>query len=220
MNNQPTAFDLNKIRYEEIRKALRIKFKKYSIAPVVIVALLALWFIMPMTLTHFAIKAYKRGDYNTAQRWLAPLRITSPERFVIEFNSGTVQTKLQNFDRAERELSTALSIAPPDKKCIAAQNLAASHRARSSKLAENNDAASDTYEAKALDVMKENEECFEGSAAAGGGSSSSSDSAQDNSPTEDQQQQLQQKEQEGRERQEQLAREEEYDASKPQIKPW
>lgn len=216
-NHQP--FDLNKLDYEAIRRRNRRKLLLWSLAPVIIVFLVALWFILPMTLTHQAIGEYKHGNHSAARNWLTPLTWTSPDPFVIAFNSGTVDTKLGKYVVAESELSRALAIASKPRKCMAAQNLVASLQAHAKTLQAKPKEA-DAYNAKASKIIQENPACFKGSAAQGGGSSSSSSSSQSQSPTESQQQQLQQKEQEGRERQAQYARDETFNPDDPSIKRW
>lgn len=214
--NQP--FDLSKLDYKAVRKLKRKKLLLYSAAPVAIVFLLAMWFILPRILTQQAIIDYKQGSFKGARNWLTPLTWTSPEQFVIAFNSGTVDTKLGQYDRAERELTRAVAIAPKDKLCMAAQNLVVSIKTHADTRKEDSKAVKE-LQIKASLVIKEYPDCFKGSAASGGGGGSSS-SAQSQSPSEAQQQQLEQKEQEGRDRKAKYASEEEYDPNNPELKPW
>lgn len=172
-----------------------------------------------MSLTTQAIKEYKKGNYQVARTWLIPLTITSPEPFVAVFNTGTIDTKLKEFDRAEHELTRAVAIAPKPLKCMAAQNLVVSLKAHAD--------ASDIdrlahFQSKINKIISENSKCFpeDKAAASGGGGGSSSSTSTTQSVSDAQQQQLKQKEQEGRERQESYARDEQYDQSKSQIKPW
>lgn len=216
-NHQP--FDLNKMDYETIRQHNRRKLLLWSIAPVVIFFLAALWFILPTILTHQAIGEYKHSNYSAARNWLTPLTWASPDPFVVAFNSGTVDTRLGKYERAETELSRALAIASKPRKCMAAQNLVASLQAHA-KTVSSKPKEAGAYNTKADKIIQENPICFKGSAAQGGGSSSSSSSSQSQSPTESQQQQLQQKEQEGRERQAQYARDETFNPDDPSIKRW
>lgn len=217
MLRQP--FDLSKLNFEAIRRQNRKKLLIRSIVPVVLVFIIAMWFILPRVLTHFAINEYKKGNFSKSRSWLTPLTWTSPEQFVIAFNSGTVDTKLKQYDRAEKELARAVAIAPEDKICMAAQNLVFSIKEHGSTFEKDSKEEAE-YKTKANTVVEKHPDCFKGSAASGGGSSSSSSAAQSQAPTEAQQQQLQQKEQEGRERQAQFAREEEYDPNNPNLKPW
>lgn len=216
---RPADFDLSKIDYKAMRRAKRHKLVLWSAPVVFLVLLVALWFVLPIPLTAQAIKEYKQGNYQAARAWLVPLTITSPEPFVIVFNTGTIDTKLKKFDRAERELTRAVAIAPKPLKCMAAQNLAASLKAHEDssgieKLA--------FFQTKVSKVVSENSKCFpvDKASASGGGGGSSSNTSTSPSVSDAQQQQLQQKEQEGRERQKQYARDEQYDPTKPQIKPW
>lgn len=211
MSSQPFALD--KLNYEALRKRKRRQFLRVSAIPVIVVFLIALWFALPMPLTHLAIGDYKKEGYQNARNWLTPLTWTSPEPFVIAFNSGTVDTKLGNYDAAEEELTRALALAPSEKKCMVAQNLVVALRLHTESVASEPSEAK-VYSTRADTVMRANPDCFKGSAASGGSSSSG------NSPTEAEQQQLEQKEEEGRERQEQFAQEEKYDPNSPQIKPW
>lgn len=213
-------FDLTKLDYETRRKQKRKKLLLWSLPAVIIVFLLAFWFILPRILTHFAISAYKAENYGVARNWLTPLTWTSPEQFVIAFNSGTVDTQLGEYDRAEDELSRAVAIAPNEqKKCMAAQNLVTSLKAHAKSLKSKPKEAR-VYTTKADTVIKENPKCFKGSAASGGGSSQGSSSSQNESPTKSQQQQLEQKEEKGRDRKARFARDEKFDPNDPSIKPW
>jgi predicted Zn-dependent protease len=217
MTKQP--FSLDKINYEAIRRQKRKKLLIRSLVPVVIMFLIALWLILPSLLTHQAIGSYKQGSYQGARKWLTPLTLTSPEPFVIAFNSGTVDTRLAKYDRAEAELTRALAIAPIDKRCMAAQNLVASLRAHATSLGEDDKEAT-VFLKKSLTIISANQICFKGSAASGGSSSQSDSSSDNQALTDTQKQQLQQKEQEGRERQAQYARDETFDPNDPKTKPW
>lgn len=217
MHNQP--FNLDKIDYKAALKQKRRKLLKWSIAPVALVSLLAAWLIAPTPFTLRTIGAYKQGDYTTARAWVTPLTWTSPEPFVAAFNSGTADTRLGKYDRAEKELTRALAIAPREKVCMAAQNLVSSLKAHAAatkaKVKETKE-----YQAKASIVIKAHQECFKGSAAQGGGGGSGESQSDSQAPSDAQQQQLKQKEQEGRDRKAQYATDEEYDPNNPKIKPW
>lgn len=217
MHNKP--FDLDKVDYKAALKQKRLKLLKWSAIPVTITFLIAVWFLLPTLLTHQAINAYKTGNFKSSRNWLTPLTWSSPEPFVAAFDSGTVDTRLGNYDLAEKELTRALAIAPRDKVCMAAQNLVASLKghAVAPKVSTKEKRQ---LQAKANIVIKANPACFVGSAASGGGGGSSDSSSDSQAPSDAQQKQLQQKEQEGRERQEQYATEEEYDPNDPKIKPW
>lgn len=216
MHNRP--FDLTKIDYKAVRKQQRKKLLLYSVIPVIIVFLLALWFLSPSILTHKAIAEYKQGNYKTSRRWLTPLTWTSPEQFVIAFNSGTVDTRLAKYDRAEKELTRAVAIAPSAKVCMAAQNLVFSMNEHSATF---QDAAKEVaqLQAKAKLVVEDHKDCFQGSSSGGGGGGSGA-AEQRQSPSESQTQQLEQKEQEGRDRRSKFASEEKYDPNNPELKPW
>lgn len=217
MSSQP--FDLAKLDFKTIRRQERRKLLVRSAVPVVLVFIVALWFLLPTILTGRAIGNYKHEKNSAARRWLTPLTLTSPEPFVIAFNSGTVDTKQGKYDRAEKELTRAVAIAPEDKRCMAAQNLVISLKAHAESIKSNTKEAT-VLETKATSVMNANQICFKGSAASGGASASSDSAAQSQAPTDAQQQQLQQKEQEGRDRKAQFARDETFNESDPKIKPW
>lgn len=121
MHNRP--FDLNRIDYKAVLKNKRRKLLLWSIPPVAIVFLLALWFILPSILNSQAIGDYKKGDYKPARNWLTPLTWSSPEPFVAAFNSGTTDSRLGKYDLAEKELTRALALAPAGKRCMVVQNL-------------------------------------------------------------------------------------------------
>jgi tetratricopeptide (TPR) repeat protein len=217
MHNQP--FNLDRIDYKAVLKKRRKKLLIWSAPPVAIVFLLALWFVLPTLLTHQAIGAYKKAAYSSSRSWLTPLTWSSPEPFVAAFDSGTVDTRLGQYERAEKELTRALALAPKDKVCMAAQNLVASLKAHGSAI---KDKAKEVkqLQAKANIVIKAHPDCFVGSASQGGGGGSGQAQSDSQAPSEAQQQQLEQKEQEGRERKAKYATEEEYDPSNPKIKPW
>lgn len=223
MPNASQPFDMSKLDYEAIRRYKRRKLLVRSLAPVLTVLLIALWFVLPTTLTHQAIIAYKGQGYSAARRWVIPLTWTSPEPFVIAYNSGTFDARIGNHERAEDELTRAVAAAPNQtKRCMAAQNLAASLQAHAESLRDTPKEA-DAYATKAATVKKENPTCFKGGGGGGGGGGSSSQSdtsSQSQAPTKSQQQQLQQKEQEGRDRKAKFARDEEYNPNDPSIKPW
>ena len=217
MHTRP--FNLEKIDYKTALKRKRRKLLLWSLGPSVLVVLIALWFILPMVLTHQAIGAYKHGSYTTARSWLTPMTWSSPEPFVAAFDSGTVDTRLGNYDRAEKELTRALALAPKDKVCMAAQNLVTSLRLHA-EVTKKSVKESKVYEAKASIVTKAHPDCFKGGSSQGGGGGSGDAQSESQAPSEAQQQQLEQKEQEGRDRQAKYATQEEYDPSNPKIKPW
>lgn len=215
MSNLP--FDLTKLDHDKVRKLQRKTALKWSIAPAVLILLLALWFMLPMPLTYIGIKNYEAGQYDKARWWVTAPTWTSPEPFVAQFNAGTIDVKRGEYKAAEKHLTVALALAPLEKRCMVARNLVISFASHVKSLGK------DTAEAKipaskARNVIRANQECFKGIASSGGGSGSSS--AQEQSPTDTQEQELQQKELKGQERKEQFAQDEEYDAANPRIKPW
>lgn len=224
-------FDLAKMDYETVRRQKRRKLLVWSIIPVIVLLAAALWFLLPSLLTHQAIGAYKRHNYPTARRWLTPLTWTSPEQFVIAFNSGTVDTQLGHYNGAEVELTRALALAPPARVCMVAQNLVYSLEAHANSLKGTmpNDAI--IYYTKALNTIRAHAPCFKGSAAQGriggekqkaqGQAASSSQSQQGGqTPTAIQQQQLQQKEDQGQQRQQQSLLNKTFDPNDPYVKQW
>ena len=219
-------FSMEKINYEVVRKQARRKMLLLSIVPASIIFMIALWFLAPTLLTNKAIDIYTSDKFNRARAWLTPLTWSSPEQFVIAFNSGTVDTQLGRYDIAEKELTHALSLAPPPKRCMVAQNLVSSIEAHGESL-KSQPAEVKVYASKAAVVKKANPTCFKKpppppppGGGGGGGSSSSSTAADSQTPDDAQQKQLQQKEQKGQERQEQFARDETFNADDPKIKPW
>lgn len=150
--------ELSKKQQDEYRLHKRRKLLLYSIPGVVIVTLVSLWFMLPTPLTHQAIKNYNSNKYKTARNWLTPLTWTSPEQFVIAFNSGTVDTRLGNYKKAQSELERALKLAPADKRCMVIQNLSYSLTARAESLKGKNEAAQ--YSAQAKKLKEQNPKCF------------------------------------------------------------
>lgn len=216
MRSKP--FSLDKMAYEAIRRGKRKQMLLWSLPVMIVIFLFSLWFILPSVLTGRSISAYKGSNYSAARNWLTPLTWSSPERFVIAFNSGTADIAKKNYIRAESELSQALALAPADKRCMAARNLVFAFESHAS-TTEHDEKMASKLTTQAKSIRSSNQSCFKGGAS-GGGSGQSSSSATSQSPSEAQQQQLEQKEQEGRDRQEQFARDEEYSPDDPSIKPW
>lgn len=214
-----TVFDKNKLDYEARRKEHRKRLLKKTIIPSVILVLLAGWLIIPYVVTSKTIELYEDANYQAAIAWQSPLRPGSPERFVYYFNTGTIFAQLNRFDESETHLNKALSMAPDDKICMVAENISALHGMRIKSLQDQNK-ATEAYEAKQVEIRKEYPDCFKGSAASGGGGGSSSSNASQNELNEAQQESLKQKEEAGMQRKEALAQEEKYDPSKPELKPW
>ena len=226
MNAALQPFDLAKMDYEANRLKKRRQLLRRSILPVAVVALVALWFLLPTTLTHQAINAYKHQHYKPARHWLTPLTWSSPDSFVAAFNSGTVDTQLGRYDQAQTELTRALALATPRRRCMAVQNLVYSLQAHAKSLPANNKDAN-TYQTKALNLAKTYSNCFGGASGGqqgGGGGSSASSNAQDTdkseAPSLAQQQQLQQLEQQGQERKQQDIYDQTFDPSSPNLKQW
>ncbi len=214
-------FDTSKMDYAALRRQKRIKLLSWSAPVVVAVLLLASWFILPSLLTGRAIPQYKHGQYATARGWITPLTWTSPQPFVAAYNSGTADAAQKKYDRSEKELTRALALAPKDKRCMVAHNLVFALKAHADSLTNSPSKSGVEALTKQSDnVISSNKRCFKGAASSGGGGSSSSSTSDSQSPSDSQQQQLQQKEQEGKDRQAQFARDEQYNPDDPSIKPW
>lgn len=214
------AFELAKIDYSAQRHAERRKLLRRSIAPVLLVVVAAVWFLMPTPLTGQAIGHYKQNRFSAARSWLSPLTLTSPQPFIADFDSGTIDTKLAKFSRAEAELNKALSIAPTNKLCVTAQNLVYALQAHAGALTKSAPQTSSQLAAKEQVVIKKYPSCFPTKSGGGGGGGSSNSSSQDNSPSKSQQSKLEQKDQAGRERQAKYANDSSLSPNNPSIKPW
>lgn len=217
MRSKP--FDLTLLDYDAQRRTKRRKLLIWSIPAVIVAFALGLWLVAPQLLTGRAISGYKHGNFGSARSWITPLTWTSPEPFVAAFNSGTIDSAQEKYDRAERELTRALAIAPPAKRCMTAQNLVLTLTNHINK-SKSDPKAVTTLTKQSNAIMQANSSCFKGGSSGGGGGSSSSSADDSQSPSDSQQQQLQQKEQAGSERQAQYAREETYNPDDPSIKPW
>lgn len=217
MSNLP--FDLQKISDDHARHQKRWQMFLWSIPAVIFLLLLAIWLILPGILTGRALNAYNHGAYKIARQWIAPLTLTSPEPFVAAYNSGTFDSADGTYDRAEKELTRALALAPQDMKCKTAQNLVFTLRAHSLSTpdATNNATA---YLKQSANIISAHPTCFKAAASSGGASSQSSSSGNSQAPSDSQQQELQQKEQAGRDRKAKFARDEEYNATDPSVKLW
>jgi predicted Zn-dependent protease len=186
-----------------------------------------LWCLLPELLTRQAIKNYDHKSYHVARRWLTPLTWTSPQPFVIAFNSGTVDTQIGNYNIAQTELNKALKLAPPDKRCMVLQNLVYSLDAHAANLQHNSSShAATPYSNQAASLTKSNPKCFQIAAltnhsklqkkqSGGGGGSQSQQGL-----TSVQQQQLTQKNQLGQALSQQSLSQDSINPNSPAIKPW
>lgn len=219
-------FSLSKMQDLEIaRHEKRKKLLKWSLAPVILMFLIALWFVLPTPLTYKAIINYKHKSYHTARDWLTPLTWTSPQQFVIAFNSGTVDTQLGKYAQAQTELTRALALAPANKRCMVLQNLVYSLDAHgASLLRQGDDQNAATYTDAGTTLKTENPKCFPpkpkliGGGGGGGGGSGNSSAQQ--VLTQSQQQQLQQKNEEGQQQLDQGYSPNSANTNNPNVRPW
>lgn len=219
MSNHP--FDLTKIHDGNQLRQKRRNILLRSIAPSVLILLIGLWFILPSILTAKAIHNYNQQRYKPARNWLTLVTLSSPQRFVAMFDAGTTDTKLKQYDRAEKELTTALSIAPSAQRCKTAQNLVFSLTAH----AKDDPATADTYLNRSTAVEAAYPKCFKSSSrsqSSGGGNSAGGSSSSTNaqSLSTAQEQQLQQKNESGSQRQAHYAQFQVYNPDSPNVKPW
>ena len=230
MNRQP--FEMGKLDYEAERRKKRKKLLLWSLPAVILAGLLALWLILPWPLTFQAIKEYDGKDYPNSRNWLTPLTWTSPEPFVAAFDSGTVDTQLRNYTRAEAELTRALELAPANKRCMVLQNLvyALQHHADDLE-ADGNTGEAKEYDSQANTYMDDNKQCFMvlptkeeedagggGGGGGGGGSGSEAESNQILSAT--QQRQLEQKNLQGQQSDIQELDLDAANPDSPSVRPW
>jgi hypothetical protein len=227
MNRRP--FDLSKTNYEAIRHQKRRKLLLWSIPGVVIMLLIALWFLLPSPLTSHAIADYKSQNYRKARDWLTPLTWTSPQPFVIAFNSGTVDTQLGHYPLAQTELNRALTLAPADKRCMVLQNLAISITDHVAVLQQqSNYQEASSLNTEVTSIKSNNPKCFtpvlpkktppSGGGGGGGGGGQSESETQVLTPAEAQQ--LQQKNQQGQQSEEQEFSPNNVNPNSPNVKPW
>jgi hypothetical protein len=225
-SSERQLFDLTKMQNEPVRLRNRHKLLRWSIPFVIIVALVALWFILPTPLTHEAIGDYNHKSYQPSRNWLTPLTWTSPQPFVIAFNSGTVDTQLANYTRAQIELTRALELATPAQTCMVVQNLVISLTDHATSLglqAQNEDAAS--YNSQAAGLKLSYSKCFhiiapKQSKHGGGGGGGGGGGDVQQILSQSQQQQLQQKNLVGQESQQQNFLQSAVNPNSPSIKPW
>lgn len=219
-------FDTGKVQYEANRRRRRKKLMLWSAPAVLLVLALSLWFGLPEPLTARAITNYRHQSYPIARNWLTPLTWTSPQPFIIAFNSGTVDTQLGRYDKAQAELTKALALAPANRRCMVLQNLAislddhAAYLQRQPSLGED----ASTYSNQADSIRGANPKCFPATTkkpnGPGGGGGSGSDQAALQILTATQQQQLQQKNQQGDQFQQPDFQQNAYNENNPEIKPW
>ena len=224
--NSRQPFDLKKMKGEPERRQKRRQLLKYSLPFVIIFFLITLWFLLPMPLTHQGINNYKHQDYKTARKWITPLTWTSPQQFVIAFNSGTIDTQLGKYDLAQGELVRAYTLAAPNQKCMVLQNLVYSLTAHFNSLQASGDfQKSIVYDQEAGNLKTAYPKCFpppklpgntNGGGGGGGGGGAQSSQVLDQA----QQQQLQQKNDQGQQSQQQDFQQNNFNQTNPNIKPW
>lgn len=217
-------FDVPTMENEATRRQRRRKLLLWSLPGVILMLLIALWFLLPTPLTYKAIKSYNHKGYQTARDWLTPLTWTSPQQFVIAFNSGTVDTQLGKYTRAQTELTRALTLAPADKRCMVLQNLVYSLDAHAATLQQEVTSAT-TYDAQAAALRNQNPKCFHtlpgGNDNGGGGGGGGGASAQSQQVlSQAQQQELQQKDQQGQASEQQDFNPNSVNPNSPNVKPW
>ena len=213
------TFDFSRMDYEAIRRRKRKMMLVYSIGPSLLVFLVSLWFIVPYVVTQISVLNYNNAKYETARNWIIPATWTSPDRFVAVFDAGTEDTRIGRYEIAEVELREALALATGQRICMAAQNLVISLKNHASSFGPDS-GQSQIYTKRAKKVMTEYPDCFKGASSSGGGSASSSSAAKPTTPSDVQQNKLDQKERKGKERQALFAKDEKYDPSKADLKPW
>jgi hypothetical protein len=227
MNRRP--FDMSKTDFETIRHRKRRKLLLWSIPGVVILLLIALWFLLPSPLTSHAIADYKNQNYRRARDWLTPLTWTSPQPFVIAFNSGTVDTQLGHYPLAQTELTRALTLAPANKRCMVLQNLAISITDHVAVLQQQgNYQNASSLNTQVSSIRSDNPKCFppiqptktppSGGGGGGGGGGESESETQTLTPAEAQQ--LQQKNQQGEQSEQQEFAPNNINPNNPNVKPW
>ena len=218
-------FDMSKMEYETARKQKRRQLLKWSLPVVLVVFLVALWFLLPTPLTAKTITNYKHGSFATARRWIAPLTWTSPQPFVADFDSGTVDTKLGKYVRAQDELTRALTLAKPAQRCMVLQNLVYSLDAHATSLtAQFQDVTA--YTTEVTNLKANNPKCFpakqtllHGGGGGGGGGGSVQSPAQQ-IVTQAQEEQLQQKNDQGQQTLNQGFEQNTLNQNNPNVKPW
>jgi tetratricopeptide (TPR) repeat protein len=225
-------FDLAKLDYEAERHKKRKKLLLWSLPVIILAGLLALWLILPWPLTWQSIRQYNHKSYPSARSWLTPQTWTSPEPFVAAFDSGTVDTQLRNYARAEKELTRALQLAPENKRCMVLQNLVYALQHHADDLAVNGKAQqASEYTSQANSYMDHNKQCFKplpvqqpkdqgGGGGGGGGGGSGAESASNQILSATQQQQLEQKNLQGQQSQIQELDLNSANPDSPSVKPW
>lgn len=220
LNRQP--FDMSKMKVDEAaRRDMRHKLLRWSLPAAILMFIVALWFLLPTPLTHEAIGNYNRQDYKASRNWLTPLTWTSPQPFVISFNSGTVDTQLGQYDRAQKELTRALSLATPAQRCMVLQNLAISmtdHAARLQQISNYQEATG--LEAQVTNIKNSNPKCFKQTPQGGGGGGGGGAQTQSQVVSQAQQSQLQQKNLEGQQSNEPSFQQNTLNLNSPNVKPW
>jgi len=222
-------FDASKMQYETARHQKRRKLLLWSLPVVVLVFFVGLWFFLPTPLTYKAIGNYDRTHYRTARDWLTPLTWTSPQQFVIAFNSGTVDTMLGSYTRAQAELTHALALAPTNKRCMVLQNLVYSLNAHANSLEQqaNQEGAAD-YTAQSMSIKSQNPKCFPvippkkipPGGGGGGGGGGGSISQPEEVLSQAQADELEQKDEEGQQSEQQAFGQHTLNPNSPDVKPW
>jgi len=218
-NFQP--FQISQIQYDTNRRKKRRRLLFWSLPVVLIVLLVALYFLLPTPLTSEAIQNYNHNKIQTARNWITPLTWASPQQFVIAFNSGTIDTRLGAYALAQAELVRALQLATPAERCMVVQNLVYSLDAHANQLYHTGQNQSATDLTSEVATLKQaNPKCFLSRGGGGGGGGGNKPKKPADLLTSAQEQQLQAKNEAGDQQEKQDFQQDNLNPNSPNIKPW
>lgn len=233
VNHRNSSSGKIELQLKDYRAVRRIKRKELLVKSLPITAffvVLGIWLTLPVPLTQLAINDYNNLDYERSRSWLTPILWSSPQPFVAAFDSGTADARLGKFDRAEKELSKALTLARNEfQRCMVLHNLVFTYNSYGAALVtQGKNADSITMTQNANDILNKHKNCFpevsrnteqdDGGGGGGGGGGSQSQAEQILSAS--QQQQLQQKNERGQRQQQEEYLQDILNPNSPKIKPW
>lgn len=160
-------FDISLTDREATRKAKRKKLCKIASIPSAAIAVLAVWLALPFFITAIASSYYQSGAYETGKQWLNLLTVNDMfERYKLPYNQALTQTQAKQYDKIDDLYTTAIALAPKDKKCDVYVDYVLSIERRADSLVQENKIPSGIVEyTKAITLLTEQKTCF-GSASA------------------------------------------------------
>lgn len=162
MNQTLRRLDIGKVDLEGIRRRKRQKLLVWSLAPIVLLLLVASWLVLPYAATSQAAKATGYQHYDDAARWLGLLGTNSYfESYKRSFNQAITQTHRKQYNEAAESFRAAIAAAPESEKCmIRVQSVLSTELAGDDAVAVQDTQAAIIAYTKALSDMAAHSDCF------------------------------------------------------------